>query len=81
MKNLEEIYKEYRKILLEYENYLMWKFPDYDCIIREHDKNIFEVVFMVRNNKTRCDHTFFVPIEKMKNMPIISDLEFLPILQ
>ena len=78
MKSLKEIYTIYREVLLEYENYLMWKFPEYDCIIREHDKNVFEVVFMVRDNKMRSDHTFFVTLDQMESLAEISDTEFLP---
>jgi len=78
MKNLKEIYDMYREVLREYENYLMWKFPEYDCIIREHDKEVFEVVFMVRNNRNKSGHTFFVRLDQMDNMPVISDKLFLP---
>lgn len=78
LKEITEAYRLYRKIILEYENYLMWRFPEYDCVIREHDKDIFEVVFMVRNNKNRCDHTFFVRLDQLENVIDISETIFLP---
>lgn len=78
MKSIKEIYPVYIEVLREYENYLMWKFPEYNCIIREHDKNVFEVVFMVRDNKMRSDHTFFITLDQLEHLSEIAEEEFLP---
>lgn len=73
-------YKNYRKLLKFYENYLMWKFNDYNVIIREHDKDIFEVVFINRNHVEGGDKTFFVTLNDLNHLDVVSRTDFLPIL-